>query len=77
MAATADGWVLKKPTSQSGKPWASSALQKRYVQTRGPHVSYYADAPAGAHREAGAKPRGVFDLREVSAAQRSSALSLL
>ena len=60
----ADGWVLKKPTSQSGNQWAGSALQKRFLESRGLAVAYYADE---AHRRpAGIKPRGTFDLRDVS-----------
>ena len=55
---------MKKPTSQSNKPWSSSSLQKRYFESRGYTVAYYADEAA--KRSKGTKPRGTFDLRDVS-----------
>ena len=65
----ADGWVLKKPTSQSGKSWSGSSLQRRFLESRGYSVAYYADEAS--RRPKGTKPRGTFDLREVSTLRKS------
>ena len=65
----AEGWVLKKPTSQGTKPWATSALQKRYLETHAHAVAYFAEE--GAKRPPGMKPRGTFDLRDVSMLRES------
>ena len=61
---TREGWVQKKPTSSSGKSWGESRPQRRYLESRGLVIRYYADAPQ--KRAAVSKPRGLFDLRDVT-----------
>ena len=68
-AIDCDGWVLKKPTAQNAKSWASSSLQKRFLESRGYHIAYYADEAS--RRPKGQKPRGTFDLRDVSMLRES------
>ena len=59
-----EGWVQKKPTSSSGKSWGESRPQKRYLESRGLVIKYYAEAPQ--RRASGSRPRGLFDLRDVT-----------
>ena len=66
---TAAGWVLKKPTSQGTKPWASASLQKRFLESNAFQVAYFAEETS--KRAAGMKPRGTFDLRDVSMLRES------
>ena len=35
------GWLRKKPTSETGKPWKSSKIDKRFYVTKGYRVDYY------------------------------------
>ena len=34
-------WLRKKPTSETGKPWKSSKIDKRFYVTKGFRVDYY------------------------------------
>ena len=64
MSVSASGWVLKKPTSQASRPWSGAQLQKRFIESSGLSVAYYAEETE--KRPKGMKPRGTFDLRDVS-----------
>lgn len=67
--AARGGWVQKKPTSQSTKAWRSATKDTRYIEANGFTVTYYTHAPAD--RPAKAKPRGAFDLRDVTMLRES------
>ena len=56
-----EGWLRKRPTPQTGRPWKESTVNKRFFVTRGFHVTYYNTAKP----KAGIKPNGSFDLRRV------------
>ena len=58
-----EGWVLKKPTSESDKTWAeaNTKLQRRYIESTGSLVEYF-----GVKSVPKAKARGKFDLRQVA-----------
>ena len=59
------GWLKKKPTSHEKKAWRDAGVQKRFYVSRGLRVEYYDRAPVG--EQAGKlKPRGTFDLRNVT-----------
>ena len=55
--------VKKKPSPKASQPWSKciKSLQKRCLETRGAYVFYYAFP-----KPKGAKPKGKFDLRELS-----------
>ena len=58
------GWVKKRPTSHKDKPFKQSAVVKRFFDTHGFQVAYYDRAPIG--KNSGVRPKGWFDLREVT-----------
>ena len=64
------GWVVKKPTSQAFRSWSKAALQRRFIESRGFRVEYFAHNPAYA-KGAKQKARGFFDLRDVSMLRHS------
>ena len=56
--------MKKRPTSHKDRPFKQSAVVKRFFDTHGYQVAYYDRAPIGKH--AGVRPKGWFDLREVT-----------
>ena len=58
------GWVKKRPTSHKDKPFKQSAVVKRFFDSHGFQVAYYDRAPIG--KNSGVRPKGWFDLREVT-----------
>ena len=70
MKTVHEAWVLKKPSANKGDAWSAVRPQRRYVESKGFHVEYYADVPA--KRKPTSKPRGAFDLRDVSMLRESA-----
>jgi hypothetical protein len=70
MLVHTEGWVLKKPTAAASKSWSEARPQRRYLESRGFVVEYYAAPPSS--RSKGSKPRGSFDLRDVTILREST-----
>ena len=65
-----EAWVLKKPSKSKTEAWTDVRPQRRYVESRGFAVDYFAEARP--KRKPSSKPRGSFDLRDVTMIRESA-----
>jgi len=69
MAAECAGWVQKKPTAAASKAWNECRPQRRFIESRAFVIQYFAEEPQPGKPRG--KPRGTFDLRDVTMIRES------